>query len=191
MKTCDLAAARALDMATSVRLYVVVDDITVQGVSASEAAKDSYELFEQDLGVIANIVTGSLETDVGGTVSEEKSIIIGSSEEVMTKLTEQTGSRWACADATRNLGVDVSYTGPSCATQRARTDAARAQVGRFAFLRGFGGQVAAVARGGPRASMVFGSGVQGATEAALARIRTTVGAFAVGPLGGANLTLRC
>ena len=177
-------------MASRVRLFVVVDDITVQGVSASEAAKNPYALFEQDLGVIANIVTGSLETDVGGTVSEEKSIIIGSSEEVVTKLTEQTGSRWACADATRNLGVDVSYTGPSCATQRGRTDAARAQVGRFAFLRGFVGQVAAVVRGGIRASMVCGSGVQGATEAALARTRSTVGACAFGPLGGASLTLR-
>ena len=90
----------------------------------------------------------------------------------------------------RNLGVDVSYVKRTSTTQQARQSAAALRTGRFAFLRRFGGKVAAVARGGPRASMVFGVGVQGCTDQMLSKVRSTTGACAFGPLGGASLTLR-
>ena len=190
LKTCDLAAARALDMATVVKLFVVVDDVTIQGVSAGEAAKGLYEGFEQDMCDVTNAVVDDLENSVGGTVSEEKSVVIGSSREVVAKIVEGTGRKCSSATATRNLGVDFSYVQAAAKTQSNRIEQAKARVGRFAFLRSFGGQVAAVVRAGPLSSMVFGGGVQGASAAALARMRTTVGACAFGPLGGSSLTLR-
>ena len=190
LKTCDLAVARALDMATVVKLFVVVDDVTIQGVSAGEAAKDLYEGFEQDMCDVTNAVVDDLENSVGGTVSEEKSVVIGSSREVVAKIVEGTGRKCSSATATRNLGVDFSYVQAAAKTQSNRIEQAKARVGRFAFLRSFGGQVAAVVRAGPLSSMVFGGGVQGASAAALARMRTTVGACAFGPLGGSSLTLR-
>ena len=190
LKTCDMAVARAIGMATKVKLYVVVDDITIQGVSASERAKEMYDGFEHDLCDVVNYVTDDLEHGVGGTVSEEKSVIMGSSSEVVEKVLSGTGHRWSSTDSTRNLGIDTSYTTATAKTQGGRIAQAQARKGRFAFLRGFGGQVAAVVRAGPRASMVFGAGVQGATDAALTRIRSTVGACTFGPLGGSSLTLR-
>ena len=90
----------------------------------------------------------------------------------------------------RNLGVDTLYTQPTSATQRGRQTAAAARAGRFAFLRRHGGRVVGVARGGPRAAMVFGAAVQGATDEMLRRIRSTTGSCAFGPLGGASLTMR-
>ena len=65
MKTCDLAVARALGRATVLKLYVVVDDITIQGVSAGETAKELYEEFENDVCEITNCVVEDLETSVG------------------------------------------------------------------------------------------------------------------------------
>ena len=90
----------------------------------------------------------------------------------------------------RNLGVDTSYTKPTANTQSGRQQVAAARAGRFAFLRRHGGRVAGVARGGPRAAMVFGASVQGATNEMLRRIRSTTGACAFGPLGGASLTMK-
>ena len=160
----------------------MVDDITVQGVSAAEGAKAMYEGFEQDVCDVANCVVEDLEKSVGGTVSEEKSIVVGSSREVVSKIVRGTGQKFASAIATRNLGVDFSYVEASAKTQRGRIEQAQARIGRFTFLRGFGGQVAAVVRAGPMASMVFGGGVQGASTAALTRMRSTEGACAFGPL---------
>ena len=80
--------------------------------------------------------------------------------------------------------------GPAEATQEARVQGARARAPRFSFLRKHGGAVAGVVRGGPKASVTFGAAVQGATNAALARMRTAVGACAFGNLGGSSLTLR-
>ena len=190
MKTCDLAVARAMGRATVLKLYVVVDDITIQGVSAGETAKELYEEFENDVCEITNCVVEDLETSVGSTVSDEKSVVIASSNEVAARIAEGTANRCTSTQATRNLGVDVSYLKASGTTQRSRIEQARARIGRFAFLRGFGGQVSAVVRAGPMASMVFGGGVQGASTAALNRMRSTVGACAFGPLGGSSLTLR-
>ena len=190
LKTCDLAVARALDMATVMKLYVVVDDITIQGVSAAEGAKAMYEDFEQDVCDVANCVVEDLEMSVGGTVSEEKSIVLGISQEVLSKIVRGTGQKFASALATRNLGVDFSYVKASEKTQKGRIEQAQARIGRFTFLRGFGGQVAAVVRAGPMASMAFGGGVQGVSAAALTRMRSTVGACVFGPLGGSSLTLR-
>ena len=130
-----------------------------------------------------------MEKEVGGTVSEEKSIVMASDTEVAEKLVDGTGRRWNRASYTRNLGIDTSYCKKDESTQRSRIEQARARVGRFAFLRGFGGQVAAVVRGGPMASMVWGACAQGATEATLMRARSVVGACSFGPLGGASLTL--
>ena len=50
--------------------------------------------------------------------------------------------------------------------------------------------MAAVVRSGPMASMMFGTGVQGASDAAVMRMRAAVGACAFGALGGARLTLK-
>ena len=190
MRTCDEAMARALEMATQVRLYVVVDDITIQGVSASDRSPESHAKFEQDLCMIVNGVTESLETDVGGTVSEDKSVVLGCDEVVVEKVLEGTGRRWTQAVAARNLGIDTSYSAPSAMTQKDRIANARARAGRFGFLRGFGGQVAAVVRSGPMASMVFGTAAQGAYDAALMKMRSAVGACAFGALGGASLTMK-
>ena len=189
MKTCDLACAAGLELATRFSLKVVVDDITVQGLSASQKSP-AFEQFEKDMGVVVGLVADGLEGQIGATVSDDKTVIIGTSEQVVEKIREQTGHRWRGVDVVRNLGVDTSYTKATASTQRSRQAAAAARAGRFAFLRHHGGRVAGVARGGPRASMVFGAAVQGATDVMLKRIRTTTGACAFGPLGGASLTMK-
>ena len=188
--TCDEAAAASLRVASCISLSVVVDDITVQGVSVTEGDGAAYERFEQDLASVVGLVSGGLEGDVGGTVSDSKTVLLASSEAVGTRLAHELENRWSPVCAARNLGVDFSYQVPSAATQAIRAAQAQARSGRFAFLRRFGGQVVGVVRAGPRASVVFGSRVQGASEAALAKMRTAVGACAFGPLGGASLTLQ-
>ena len=190
LRTCDLAAAAGLNMATMVSLSVVVDDITVQGLSAAEGAPEAFRDFENDVARVVQVLTDGLEGEVGGTISDDKTVIIGTSEEVVQAISSATGGRWSSAAAVRNLGVDVSYSTPAAATQRSRQAAAALRVGRFAFLRRHGGRVAAVARGGPRASMVFGAAVQGATDTMVDQIRSTTGACAFGQLGGSSLTLR-
>ena len=190
LKTCDLAVQKGLNMATRFSLKVVVDDITVQGLSASQEAPDAYEAFEAELGAVIEVVADGLEGQIGATVSDDKTVVIGTSEQVVGRVVEATGNRWRGVDVVRNLGVDTSYTRPTASTQRARQEAAAGRAGRFGFLRRHGGRVAGVARGGPRAAMVFGAAVQGATSDMLTRIRSTPGACAFGQLGGASLTMK-
>ena len=190
LKTCDLACQAGLGMATRFSLRVVVDDITVQGLSASSAAPVAFEEFEAEMGKVVGVVAEGLEGQIGATVSDDKTVVIGTSERVVEKVVLYTGGRWRGVNVVRNLGVDTSYTQPTSATQRSRQAAAAARAGRFAFLRRHGGRVAGVARGGPRAAMVFGAAVQGATDEMLRRIRSTTGSCAFGPLGGASLTMR-
>ena len=190
LQTCDLASQAGLEMATRFSLKVVVDDITVQGLSASQEAPDAYEDFEAEMGKIVGMVAGGLEGQIGATVSDDKTVVIGTSEAVVERVVGCTGHRWRGVAEVRNLGVDTSYTRPAATTQQSRQLAAASRVGRFAFLRRHGGKVAGVARGGPRAAMVFGAAVQGATDAMVRRIRSTTGACAFGALGGASLTLK-
>ena len=80
---------------------------------------------------MVGVVAEGLEGNIGGTISDAKTVVIGTSEDTINKIVELTGSRWKGQDEVRNLGVDVSYTQPASATQQARQAAAVTRVGRF------------------------------------------------------------
>ena len=184
LRTCDAAAHLVRELPIS--LSVVVDDMTVhgQGKLAGE------EELAREMAATISTLTGSLEDDVGATISEEKTVILGTSDAVVDDIIAQTGARWAAARAVRNLGMDFSYVEAAACTQLTRVQTCQHRFSRFHVLRGAGGAVAAVARAGPRAAMCFGAGVQGISDGDLQRIRSTVGSCAFGPLGGASLTLK-
>ena len=98
-------------------------------------ASEEYEHFEGDIAKVVQVVADGLEGHIGGTNSDAKTVVIGTSEATVNKIVELTGGRWKGAEAVRNLGVDVSYVTQTATTQRARQAAAALRTGRFAFLR--------------------------------------------------------
>ena len=181
---------RTLDRVTclwsGIRLRVVVDDVSVQGVSTAARLP---KLLVDAVSKLAFELQGRLKLPV----SEAKTKVLGSNfrtrREIAQGLT-RLGLPFRQASQAEHLGVDFA-AGRRLVWRKlsSRIHAVRRRQRQWAILRRDGGSTKKLARTGALPAMIYGTRVHGATGAQLQAIRREVAAAAGYARGRRSITL--
>ena len=140
LATVDVAWQSLAASALRGSINVFVDDIAI-----TLEAKEDEPLAPSLAGLALELARG-LEDDIGGQISDDKTVILASTTALGDEIAEELSGRWSSVLATKNLGVDFSLAGASSAVQKHRMTSVKAKIGKMNFLKVQGGPSQLVAR---------------------------------------------
>ena len=176
-----------------INVGVVIDDVQLLAVGASKQTER--ETHDAAQFVISDLATKGLTVDL----TDRKLVILASNaasaRELKKKIafnkTRGRSDKKCIATVARNLGVDYSLLRRSVTVQKERLRTARRRATRLACVRKAGASAAKVAsllRSGATSVALYGSGVVGLSDSALAEARAIAHRSLLPSLGNRSAT---